>query len=275
MSFYFTLLTNKNKELPLYITGIGREEPQGYVFRDRGYPYYQLAYCTAGRGIYKIDGKEYILEEGMMFYFEPDAPHEYHMLTDDFSTRWIIYDGQNVKTIMDNVGIGPVYDVFYLYNPSVFMACLDKIEQLVNSNAPESMVRASGLFYEYLTGIRRMPYADESAQAALKAKRAAEYVRKNYMRDISLVDIAESIIVSESYLCRIFKKEFDMTPMAYLSYYRINMAKKLLLECLDLRVCDIAEITGFQSVSYFGMVFKKYEGCTPKEFRHSFDSENE
>ncbi len=272
MSFYFTLLTNRNKELPLYITGIGREEPQGYVYRDNGYPYYQLAYCTAGRGIFIIEEKEYILEEGMMFYFEPDIPHEYHMLTEDFSTRWIIFAGHNVKAVMDNVGIGPVQDVFYLYNPSNFTDCLDKIERLVNNNVSECMVKASGIFYEYLTGIRRMSHADESTSAKLKSRKAAEFIRKNYMRDIALSDIADGIGVSESYLCRIFKEEFDMAPMAYLSFYRINMAKKLLLECFDMNIYEIAEITGFQSVSYFGMVFKKYEGCTPKEFRQLFDS---
>lgn len=271
MSFYFTLLTGRNEELPLYITGIGREEPQGYVDRDRGYPYYQLAYCTAGRGKYLVGGKEYILEEGMMFYFEPELPHRYYKITDDFSTRWIIFSGKNVKAIMDNVGIGPEHDVLYLYNPDAFLECLDKMEKLVNNNVSDCMVRASGLFYEYITRIKRLSGTDDKMGVRLKTDKAVEYIRNNYMNAISIEDIAGHVMVSTSYLCRIFKYVYDMGPMTYLTYYRINVAKKLLLENPHENIRDISEKTGFQSVSYFGMVFKKHEGCTPKEFRRSFN----
>lgn len=270
MSFYFSLLTPKHKELPVYITGIGREEPQGYVDRDKGFPYYQFAYCTAGRGIFRIDGKEYIIEEGMLFYFEPDIPHEYHMLTEDFSTRWIIFMGNNIGAVMDNVSIGRRYDVVYLYNSSEFLHCLDIIEQLVEKNAPDSMVRASGLFYSCITGMRHGRGDGSDTGIVSKVGKAVEYIQNNYMRDISLQDIAQSVNVSESYLCRIFKKVYNMGPVNYLAYQRINIAKKMLIENRDYNISEISSKTGFQSVSYFGMVFKKYEGCTPKEFRNSF-----
>lgn len=271
MSFYFTLLTAKNEELPLYITGIGSEEPQGYVDREGGYPYYQLAYCTAGKGKYFAGGKEYTIEEGMLFYFEPELPHLYYKITEDFSTRWIIFSGKNVRAIMDNAGIGPGHDVLYLYNPDAFLECLDKIERLVGNNVPDCMLRASGLFYEYITGIKRITGTDERMGVRLRTDKAVEFIRGNYMNDISIEDIAGYVKVSVSYLCRIFRYIYDMGPMTYLTHYRINAAKKLLLEYPHDNISDTAGKVGFRSVSYFGMVFKKYEGCTPKEFRRSFN----
>lgn len=116
MNFYFSLLTPEHKKLPLYIAGIGHDKPQRHVCRDKEFPYYQFAYCTAGKGIFRIDGKEYTIEEGMMFCFEPGIPHEYYTLTEDFSTRWIIFMGADMDVIMDNVNIERRYE-FYQMSP--------------------------------------------------------------------------------------------------------------------------------------------------------------
>ena len=32
------------------------------------------------------------------------------------------------------------------------------------------------------------------------------------------------------------------------------------------RVSDIASLVGFEDVSYFSRVFKKYENCSPREY---------
>jgi len=52
----------------------------------------------------------------------------------------------------------------------------------------------------------------------------------------------------------------------YLQALRIASAKKL-LENTDIRTVQISQMVGFQSNSYFLMLFRKQVGLTPKQVR--------
>jgi YesN/AraC family two-component response regulator len=60
----------------------------------------------------------------------------------------------------------------------------------------------------------------------------------------------------------------EQTGMGFLDYItprRIEKAKQLLLSG-DVKIYEAAEALGFESAFYFSKVFKKKEGCSPKEF---------
>lgn len=59
---------------------------------------------------------------------------------------------------------------------------------------------------------------------------------------------------------------FHQTPLDYLIHYRIEQAKRLLIETKE-PITNIAFMTGFQSSAYFTKTFRKYVSVTPKEFR--------
>jgi YesN/AraC family two-component response regulator len=54
----------------------------------------------------------------------------------------------------------------------------------------------------------------------------------------------------------------------YITTQRIEKAKQLLLSG-DVKIYEAAEALGFESAFYFSKVFKKKEGCSPKEFIQS------
>ena len=72
--------------------------------------------------------------------------------------------------------------------------------------------------------------------------------------------------MSKSHFCREFKKVYGMTPVAYLNTYRISVAK-FLLATTEESMEIISGKTGFAKTSYFCAVFRKHEGCSPKQFR--------
>ena len=96
---------------------------------------------------------------------------------------------------------------------------------------------------------------------------ALGFIEKNYARDISVAEIAEEAHVSEGHLRRLFKQELDMSVIDYLTDYRIRRAK-LLLNAPAVRYSDVWKETGFSSARYFGYVFRKKEGMSPKEYRY-------
>ena len=57
-----------------------------------------------------------------------------------------------------------------------------------------------------------------------------------------------------------------MTPWEYLLEYRLSRSMEL-LEKKDLNISEIAEMTGFCTVSYYITAFKRRPGSTPLEYR--------
>lgn len=99
------------------------------------------------------------------------------------------------------------------------------------------------------------------------AHSAMEYIAQNYNNEeLSLGDIARHIGISEQHLSKVFKKETGKNLSAYLAEYRIERAKELLRQNTT-NLKWIHSKVGFGDNSYFCTVFKKYEGCSPKEYQ--------
>lgn len=92
------------------------------------------------------------------------------------------------------------------------------------------------------------------------------YIEGNYSKIKSIDEIAYNVHLDKSYLCRMFKKETNMTLMEYLYNYRIQMAcEKLTLTKKP--ISEIARDCGFKSTSHFIDMFKSMLDCTPGQFR--------
>lgn len=95
------------------------------------------------------------------------------------------------------------------------------------------------------------------------------YVEKHYNEDISLDEVANIVNYSPQYFCRIFKDTTDKTFIDYLNCFRINVAKKMIINTNE-SIYNIYIKTGFSSFSYFNRIFKKYSKFSPTEYRQVF-----
>lgn len=92
-------------------------------------------------------------------------------------------------------------------------------------------------------------------------------VEDNYaICEFGLAFAAEKMNMNSSYLSRLFKKEAGMNFLDYLLNVRIEKAK-FLLSTTSLHNLEIAQQVGFESEHYFGQVFKKCCGMTPKQYQ--------
>lgn len=93
------------------------------------------------------------------------------------------------------------------------------------------------------------------------------YLQNEYKKpDLSLQEIADVFSISKSYVSSILKKHLGVTFHEYLTFIRINEAKKLLLNT-DMSIIDIGVATGFASKQTFSRVFKASTGMTALEYR--------
>jgi len=93
-----------------------------------------------------------------------------------------------------------------------------------------------------------------------------------YMKSISLVEIADNLGYSSSYLSRYINQEFGIGFGDLLNKIRLDNAKKLMISeklCLS----KVAEMTGYSSVNSFTRTFKRAEGITPGQYREMKEAE--
>ncbi len=93
------------------------------------------------------------------------------------------------------------------------------------------------------------------------------FIDGHYAENLAVSDIACAAHVSPGHLCREFRKETGVSLMQFLQQFRLERAKDMLLNT-DEKVHDIARLTGFQSATYFGAVFKRQMHMTPNAYRN-------
>lgn len=98
--------------------------------------------------------------------------------------------------------------------------------------------------------------------------RAIDFVKKNYMKKITLEETAALVYLSPAYFSRIFKDEMGENFNSYVNQVRVEAARKLLLN-ESVSLTDISTLVGFDGQSYFSKVFKKLTGITPGKYRES------
>lgn len=94
----------------------------------------------------------------------------------------------------------------------------------------------------------------------------AAIVRAEFDQELSLEIIGERLHYSPNYLSSIFKKEFGMTFSEYVMSYRLEMAKKWLVET-DMTIKEIAERLQYHNPQNFIRSFRKKEHVTPGAYR--------
>lgn len=104
-------------------------------------------------------------------------------------------------------------------------------------------------------------------QTEKKIQQAAEYIKANYLSDISREGLAASLDISPNYLGKLFKIYNGKTISEYISELRIRDAAKRLTENKDENVITIAFAVGFESLSTFNRAFLKIMGNTPSEYK--------
>lgn len=94
----------------------------------------------------------------------------------------------------------------------------------------------------------------------------AAFIQKNFAEHITLTQIADSAHVSRSEAIRCFRKNLNITPIQFLTEYRIEQAAQMLISSRD-SISDIAYRCGFDDISYFTKQFRQIQNITPSRYR--------
>jgi AraC-like DNA-binding protein len=95
--------------------------------------------------------------------------------------------------------------------------------------------------------------------------RARDYLTDNFDSDVGLDELANVAGLSRAHLIRAFRREYHITPHAFLTDKRVREARKLLRA--GQAPADVAIQCGFADQAHFTRHFKARTGVTPGQYR--------
>jgi AraC-like DNA-binding protein len=99
-----------------------------------------------------------------------------------------------------------------------------------------------------------------------KLRNLLEYVEKNYSQKITVKTGADILHLSESYFSKYFKTLCGVTFCRYVNSIRIGAAKNM-LKTTNMKIIEISDNCGFETIRTFNREFKLMTGITAKEYR--------
>ena len=144
-----------------------------------------------------------------------------------------------------------------VFSDSGIMALEKKAVQSV-----EDMCRYAQALYEAVDARLRLLLDSDDIIA-----RVEDYIRAHFRENINREDVAAIAYITPNYLSKQFRIKKGMNLREYINQIRIEEAKRLLLTT-NLSVSEVAGLSGYENISYFSTVFRKYTGMSPIDWRN-------
>jgi len=103
--------------------------------------------------------------------------------------------------------------------------------------------------------------------------RLQKYIAEHYTDKLNLTQIAQDIHANGSYLSRLYKTKTGQNLFDVINKMKLEKAKEYMSQ--GMRIYEIAQLVGFDDVSYFSRVFRKHEGCSPREYENRLREEKQ
>ena len=247
-------------------TVVLKTEPHTLTNRENGREDYQLLYISKGKYSFFVDGEEKIVSEGQAVLYCPNEPQHYHSLgNSDVEINWTHFTGKSCKSYLDSLGFtkSGVYDV----------GNNDKFSMLYKWIIKEIQLRRSGYldvatdyFKIILQLMSRNISSREDSSEIYYAEKAIIHFYRNFHKEISIDDYAQSLDITPSWFRKCFKKRTGVSPKQFINDIRLAYAREMLINS-DLKIAEIAEQAGYENAYYFSRIFAKNTGCSPMQFR--------
>jgi AraC-like DNA-binding protein len=252
------------------------------------HPEYELVLITKGAGKRMVGDHVDRFEEGDLVFLGSNLPHEW-LCDDEYFSHTKGFKGEGIviqfaedflgktffeisenkklkKLLSDSVRgcllkgnnkhiITKIMKKMLLQDPSDNLYSLLNIFKIL-SNSTEHTLLSSPNFLQAFQSDQYDPM-----------KKVIQYILQNFQEPIHIKNLLKIANMSSTSFSVLFKKTHNMTFKEYLVKIRVGYACRLLSD-EDKSISQISFEAGFENLSNFNRLFKKFKGVTPSEFKH-------
>lgn len=95
------------------------------------------------------------------------------------------------------------------------------------------------------------------------------YIQSHYNEKITITSLQKHVGINKNYLNQLFHTYSQDSPIGFINRYRLQQAQNLVTNT-DVNISEIANMVGFNHLSYFIEQFRKEYGYTPLQYRKQF-----
>lgn len=254
----------------------------GYEALCHWHPDLEFIYIVSGTMDYFINGKKVRLQQGQGLFVNSRRLHYgFSEQKDDCTFIALVihpalfinsFDKANLfaeqKFGFNNID----YIILYphiLWHKKI-IECIWQIYQDINAvpiNPLRLLAEAISICADMGEHIETAEIREKDNVTNMAFLKMTEYIHNNYNEKITLHKITNAGAVCRSKGCQLFQQYARMTPIAYLTKYRLSKSTELLRDT-ELSITEISSLCGFQSTSYYISLFKREIGLTPLHYRY-------
>ena len=239
------------KKLPEFIFSSYRQFEKGEHHIERYVNEFVLILMHSGKLRFEENGKKITVNAGEYYIQRPNL----HQTGNDESDCPNYYYIHFYGTLTDDEGL-PLSGTFIENSVKPYIEELE----ILGKDAPALEIAKN--FYSILSAIAKQ----DNDSVAFQIK---NLITQNYSKDISLEKLCKTVGFSKNSVIRIFKNEFGCTPYRYLTEFRLEKARQLLLTSTI--PCDkVSVLAGFASYQVFFKSFSKEYKISPQHFRAQY-----
>lgn len=241
----------------------------------------ELLYIEEGYGVVIADNRHYTMRPGRLFIFPPFSMHKI-MVEESASRiyrRTIIHVDQNA--VMHSFAAFPHHQQKFCQFSSrgneAVVADMEGLHNWLNTLfthysllAEEHELDKENVATLLLSLFSMLPATARGNQTDHYplSSQVMLWIEENYMKKISLDNIAMELKKSKSYISRRFHAETGEKITEYITTYRLRKACELLLRSKQ-SINEIGDSVGYSDTTYFITAFKKGIGQSPLQYRKS------
>ena len=252
---------------------------------------FEFLVLTEGKVLFTIEDREYVMNPGDIVFINSNYLHmaknicggvcsfyaidfSYHVLNEDIHS---IFSKKFIRPILNDKYVFPEFmpvseDEDKCWQKDIRNYLHEIGECPEHELEPfELMIRSRILaIWDILDKncVRAQKDNDIESRYSERLEPVISYIKENYAYEITLGELAAILPMSEGQFSRFFKQTMKLSPIQYLMRYRILQSCKLLQDT-EKKIGEIANLSGFNNISYFNRVFLNTIGCTPKEYREN------
>ena len=241
---------------------------------------HQLIYVVGGKAKITVSGRQYDAAAGTLVLIGRLESHEICDQSSDYS-RYTVQISPEIFRYGELLGerlLSVLTNRPEQFRHAVNLSAEPQVEMILKKMVLESREKdpLNSQMLLFLLGqilvlcCRAYPeQVPENTRNLKLIQQIQNYIEHNATQKLTLAELAEQFHMSQSYLSHLFKDTTGCSVVAYLSAYRLLMAKRYLAQT-DLEIGAVVERCGFSDNSNFSRTFKQATGLSPSQFRKQY-----